>query len=496
MSAIPQNQMAATSERYADEMLPADRTPVSLDDVYGTGDGRALMSGIQAIVRLVLVQRRLDRGRGFDTAAFVTGYEGSPLGGLDLELDRARRRLDEEGVVFAPALNEELAATAVAGTQLLGDVPGHDHDGVVGFWYGKNPGLDRAADAIRHGNYSGTAPLGGAVAVIGDDPACKSSTLPSSSGSMARSLNVPLLSPSSVAEVVHLGLHAVALSRYSGLWTGLQIVADVADGSAVVDLGAKWPEIPAPDTTRVARTPLLLGPPSLDTEEELFGIRVPRALEYIRRASLNSVTIDPPRARLGIVAAGYSYATTLRALEDMGLDTEACHHLGLRLIKISVPWPLDGADLRRLTAGLEEVLVVEDKTAFIESQIKEALYGCPGQPMVLGKVDPDGRPLIPTKGSVDSDTIARVLAARIPADRMPAAARARIEALARRRRRLVLHLAPPPARTAAFCSGCPHNISTRSDDDQLVGLGIGCHIMAGFDTHGRGPPSGDDPDGR
>ncbi len=335
------------------------------------------MSGIQAVVRLVLDQRRLDRSRGFDTAAFVSGYEGSPLGGLDLELERARRRLDEEGVVFAPALNEELAATAVAGTQLLADVPGHDHDGVVGFWYGKNPGLDRAADAIRHGNYSGTAPLGGAVALIGDDPSCKSSTLPSSSVSMARSLSLPLLSPSSVAEVVHLGLHAVALSRCSGLWTGLQIVADVADGSAVVDLGAALPEIPPPDTTRVARTPLLVGPRALETEEEVFGLRLPRALEYIRAVSLNSVTIDPPRARLGIVSAGSTYATTLRALEDMGLDAEACRHLGLRLIKISAPWPLDGADLRRLTAGLEEVLVIEDKTAFIESQIKESLYGCP-----------------------------------------------------------------------------------------------------------------------
>ena len=238
----------------------ARRAEVTLDDVYAVGRGRVLMSGIQAIVRLVLDQRRLDHGRGLDTAAFVSGYEGSPLGGLDLELGRAHRRLDEEGVVFAPALNEELAATAVAGTQLLADVPGHDHDGVVGFWYGKNPGLDRAADAIRHGNYSGTAPLGGAVALIGDDPTCKSSTLPSSSLSMARSLSLPLLSPGSVAEVVRLGLHAVALSRYSGLWAGLQIVADVADGSAVIDLDSAWPEIPTPDRSRVAHTPLLVGP--------------------------------------------------------------------------------------------------------------------------------------------------------------------------------------------------------------------------------------------
>jgi indolepyruvate ferredoxin oxidoreductase len=485
MRVVPHNQRIAVSQSPGDEEQTLGGIQVSLDDVYATSDGRALMSGIQAIVRMVLEQRRLDRARGFDTAAFVSGYEGSPLGGLDLEFERAQSRLDDEGVVFAPGLNEELAATAVAGTQLLGDVPNHDHDGVVGFWYGKNPGLDRAADAIRHGNYSGTAPLGGAVALIGDDPTCKSSTLPSSSLAIARSLHLPLLSPSSVAEVVHLGLHAVALSRYSGLWAGLQIVADVADGSAVVDLGAAFPEIPAPDTSRLSRTPLLLGPRALETEKELFDIRLPRALEYVRRTSLNSITIDPPRARLGIVAAGYTYATTLRALEDMGLDAEACHQLGLRLIKISVPWPLDPADLRQLTAGLEEVLVIEDKEAFIESQIKEALYGSPDQPIVVGKFDLEGRPLVPASGSVNSDAVVRVLAARLPVDRIPAVGRAHIDALTRRQR-LVLHQAPPQARAAAFCSGCPHNISTRSDDDQLVGLGIGCHIMAAFDTHGRG----------
>jgi indolepyruvate ferredoxin oxidoreductase len=269
------------------------------------------------------------------------------------------------------------------------------------------------------------------------------------------------------------------------LWAGLQIVADVADGSAVVDLGAAFPEIPAPDTSRLSRTPLLLGPRALETERELFDIRLPRALEYVRRTSLNSITIDPPRARLGIVAAGYTYATVLRALEDMGLDDEACNQLGVRLIKISVPWPLDRADLRRLTAGLEEVLVIEDKAAFIESQIKEALYGGPDQPLVVGKFDHDGRPLVPANGSVNGDTVVRVLAARLPVDGIPAVGRTRIKAL-NRRQGLVLHLAPPPVRAAAFCSGCPHNISTRSDDDQLVGLGIGCHIMAGFDKRGRG----------
>jgi len=469
---------------FASTPAAAGRPSVRLEDVYGAGDGRALMSGIQAVVRLVLDQRRLDSRRGLDTAAFVSGYEGSPLGGLDLELGRARRRLVEEGVVFKPGLNEELAATAVAGTQLLARVPGHDHDGVVGFWYGKNPGLDRAADAIRHGNYSGTAPLGGAVALIGDDPTCKSSTLPSSSVSMAASLSIPLLSPGSVADVIRLGLHAVALSRYSGLWAGLQIVADVADGSAVVDLGAALSEIPDPETGRVALIPTLLGPRALEAEKDLMERRLPRALEYARLASLNAITLDSPRARIGIVAAGYTYSTVLRALEDMGVDAQTCVELGLRLIRISMPWPLTASEIRRMTSGLEEVLVIEDKASFIESQIKEALYGHAEQPVVIGKVDTDGRPLVPVEGSVDSDTVARVVAARIPADRLPASARSRVESLARRRR--IVLSAAPLQRTAAFCSGCPHNISTRAGTDQMVGLGIGCHIMAGFDEHGRG----------
>ncbi|MEV4089846.1 indolepyruvate ferredoxin oxidoreductase family protein, partial [Nonomuraea fuscirosea] len=220
--------------------------PVSLDDKYTASGGRVLISGIQALVRLTLEQRRLDQARGLDTRAFVSGYQGSPLAGVDLEMGRAKRFLDEAGVVFQAGLNEELAATAVAGTQLLGQVPGRRHQGVTGFWYGKNPGLDRAADAIRHANVAGTAPLGGAVAWIGDDPGCKSSTLPSSCEPMCQSLSMPLLAPSSVAEIIEYGLHAVAMSRATGLWVGLKIVADVADASSTVDLDPLRAGVPVP----------------------------------------------------------------------------------------------------------------------------------------------------------------------------------------------------------------------------------------------------------
>ncbi|HXW38665.1 MAG TPA: hypothetical protein VEJ44_03140, partial [Acidimicrobiales bacterium] len=353
--------------------------PVSLDDVYAEpgpdGPRRVLASGIQAIVRVILDQRRLDRDRGLDTGAFVSGYEGSPLGGLDLELGRAAAHLSAESVVFRPGLNEELAATAVAGTQLVPEVPGHRHDGVTGWWYGKNPGLDRAADAIRHGNYAGTTPLGGAVALVGDDPACKSSTLPSSSWAMAKSLCVPILSPGTVADVLRLGLHAVALSRASGLWAALQIVADVADASAVVDLVAADGVPVELSPRRPSRARLLLGPTALESESDLFEARLPAVLAYARAASLTTVVADSRRPRMAVVASGTAFAAVGRALSDLGLDGREGGECGLRLVRVDLPWPLDGEELARLTAGLDEVLVVEDKVPFIESQLKEALFG-------------------------------------------------------------------------------------------------------------------------
>ena len=395
------------------------------------------------------------------------------------------RHLDEDGVVFAPGLNEELAATAVAGTQLLAELPGHHHDGVVGFWYGKNPGLDRAADAIRHGSYAGTAPLGGAVALIGDDPTAKSSTLPSSSGSMARSLRLPLLSPGSVADVVRLGLHAVALSRYAGLWAGLQIVADVADAAAVVDLGAAWPEIPRsrhdpggppPAAGRTGRPrgrggPLRSPPPQ---GSRVLPAGVAQRASRSIRPGPGSGSWPPGTPTAPSCGRSRTWVWTTGPAPRSGCASSGSPCPG-RSDPPSFaidPWPRRGAGDR----GQGTVL---------ESQLKDALYGCAEMPRVVGKVDPEGRPLVPATGAIDADTVTRALAARLGPDRLPAAAAARLEALTRRPR-LVLHVDAPPARTPAFCSGCPHNISTRADDDQLVGLGIGCHIMAGFDAPAGG----------
>jgi indolepyruvate ferredoxin oxidoreductase len=461
------------------------RSSVTLEDKYLAKSGRVLMSGIEALVRLVLEQRWLDLDRGFNTSVFVTGYEGSPLGGLDLELQRARQWLDAAGAKFSPGLNEELAATAVAGTQLVPELARRRHDGVVGFWYGKNPGLDRAADAIRHANYSGTTPLGGAVAWIGDDPSCKSSTIPSSCEGVCRGLAVPVLAPASIAEVIELGLHAVALSRFAGVWTGLKMVPDIADGGATISVSSPADWVPRPDLTREAHPPMLVGPRSVDAEEHLFETRLPRVSAYAQEVGLNHVTFEPHRPRLGIVASGQAYASVLRALQDLGLDTDSQHALGLRLVKVAMPWPLDSAELRRLTSGLREVIVIEDKSAFIESQLKEALYRQSHQPVVVDKQDAYIHPLVPMYGAVDGDLVTRLLAARLPEHELPELAQARIHKL-HRPERINIKLTELPVRTPYFCSGCPHNISTLADGDQLVGLGIGCHIMAAYDTEGRG----------
>ncbi|WP_219414530.1 indolepyruvate ferredoxin oxidoreductase family protein [Pseudonocardia nigra] len=469
-------------------------TPVTLDDKYAADGGRVLMSGIQALVRLMLEQRRLDEGRGLDTRVFVSGYQGSPLGGLDMEMGRARRFLDPAGVVFRPGLNEELAATAVAGTQLLGQVPGRRHDGVAGFWYGKNPGLDRAADAIRHATMSGTSPLGGAVALIGDDPGSKSSTVPSSCEPMCQSLSMPLLAPGSVAEVVTYGLHAVALSRASGLWTGLKIIADVADASATVDVGALRHGIPAPQRVERGAPPVLLGTASLDAEHDMLTRRLDLARDYARTAGLNRVVFSARQARLGVLASGTAFAVVQRALDDLGLDEAAMDALGLRLIKLGMPFPVDADALAELTVGLDEVLVVEDKVPFLEGHLKQALYRRPGAPEVVGRRDGTGRPLLTARSTLGADDVARALAARIGPDRLPRAAAAHVEALApvRRSRIALPTITGPtlggdvPSRTPYFCSGCPHNTSTRAGDDTLVGVGIGCHAMVALDGGGRG----------
>ncbi|MFI9550058.1 indolepyruvate ferredoxin oxidoreductase family protein [Nonomuraea endophytica] len=436
----------------------------ALDDKYVRADGRVLMTGVQALVRLTLEQRRLDQERGLDTRIFVSGYRGSPLGGVDMEMERAAPYLEPAGVVFRSGLNEELAATAVAGTQLLERAPGRRHEAVTGFWYGKNPGLDRAADAVRHGMVSGTAPLGGVVAWIGDDPACKSSSVPSSCEQMCQSLSMPLLVPGSVEEVIELGLHAVAMSRASGLWVGLKMLADVADGSATVELAGRGEGVPPPDRGRAGSSGL--GGAVLDAEHDMRTRRLDLALAYGRKAGLNRVTSDSDGATLGVVAPGGAHAVVVRALEDLGPSAPR-----LRLVKLSMPFPVSDEELVELTAGLERVLVVEDKVSFVESRLKEALYRRPDAPEVVG------RSLLTARGTLGAEDVVRALATLNGEPPRP-------EPIVRRALPLVA------ARAPFFCSGCPHNTSTRTDDATLVGVGIGCHAMVALDGKGRGTQIG------
>ena len=453
-------------------VLPA----VELSDRYTAESGRVLLSGTQALVRLLIAQRRLDQQRGLRTGALVSGYPGSPLGGLDTEIARSSAFLEPLGVVFRPAVNEELAATAIAGTQLIDEVTGRRVDGVTGFWYGKTPGLDRAMDAIRHATISGTTHLGGAVALIGDDPTCKSSTIPGSCESLCRSLHMPLLAPASVHEIVELGLHAVAMSRATGVWTGLKITSDIADASSTVELGGEMATIPEPPTDGRGPAPVLLAPTSVTAEHDLVTNRWERVAEYSTLASLNRLAFDPTDPTTAIVAAGGAYATLQRAMQRLGVGHEELERMGVRVVQLRLPYPITPHDVATLIEPVDRVIVVEDKVAFVETQLKELLYGRPHAPAILGKRDGSGAELFGPRGALSVDDVVAGLSRLLPLDRVTSTGSAD-EPSQLRSRPALLGLPVVPSRTPFFCSGCPHNLSTRAPSDALVGAGIGCHAL-------------------
>ena len=470
----------------------ARETGVALSDKYDLDRGRIFLTGVQALVRLLLEQRRADRAAGLKTAALVSGYQGSPLAGFDREVARLGEDLRRESIFHVPGLNEELAATAVWGSQLANNLPGPRYDGVLGVWYGKAPGLDRAADALRHGNWVGCGPRGGAVALVGDDPSSKSSTLPSASEGLLADLAMPTLYPGTVADVLEVGRHAFELSRASGLWTAIKVVTNVADAVGTAELPDEpfSPRRPEIDPLTAHRpTGDLLAPFTLDLERSLFEVRIPRAIEYARANELNRVTLSGPDDWLGIAAPGKSYFEVRQAFSDMGLDEAELRRLGVRLLKISMPWPLDAETVREFARGLDEVLVVEEKRGFCEAQVKEGLYRVPGAPRVVGKLDEEGRPLLPATGELDAVQIAGAIVARLAQRADVAGLRERVE----RRRALRDRPAVPiggASRTPFFCSGCPHNRSTLAPDDSAVGIGIGCHTMVLLNPEGKGRLAG------
>ncbi len=472
------------------------RSTVRLDDKYLLEEGRIFLSGIQALVRLPVDQHRADVRAGLRTGTFVSGYQGSPLGTFDKELQRNGALCAEHDIHLQPGVNEELGATAVWGSQLAPSLPGAQRDGVVGLWYGKNPGLDRAADAIRHANFCGVPRHGGAVALVGDDPSCKSSTLPSAAEPMLAALMVPTLWPGTVQEILDLGRHAVALSRASGLWSALKIVTNVADaaGTAEVSPDRVMPIMPAYEVGgRVYHhkpNATMLAPDSLISERNLVNVRLQIAKQYARENDLNRVTVDGGSApRLGIVASGKTYRDLVQALQDLGLDTGQLRAAGVRVMQIRMPWPLDRQTLRDFAADLQEILVVEDKLPFLEAQFRDALYGTTEPPRIVGKHDEHDELLLPAEGELDADLIARAVARRLRAAGLVIpSVTARIQALEQAQRAKLVPL--PVVRTPFFCSGCPHNSSTVAADDELVGAGIGCHTMILLNPDGRGTITG------
>ncbi|TMQ96627.1 indolepyruvate ferredoxin oxidoreductase family protein [Actinomadura soli] len=444
--------------------------------------GRIAIGGVHALVRLLLDQRRADARRGWQTAGFVSGYRGSPLGGLDQQLMRDARLLDGNGIRFVPGVNEELAATAVYGSQLVDHLPGPRYEGVFGLWYGKAPGVDRSLDAFKHANWLGTSERGGVLAVVGDDPSAKSSTLPSATEGALAEAFMPVLVPASVGDVLRLGRHGFEMSRFSGAWTGFKVVTDVADSHETVDAE------PVPDPVlpefgwrgrpwKPTRRPGVDLKDTTSLEAEVLEGRLQAAAAYVSANGLDRVEGADGDAALGLVAAGRTYLELREALDRLGLDDAALARRGVRLLRLAMVYPLDAGRVREFARGLREIVVVEEKRAFIETQIRDVLYAAAERPAVYGKSGPDGAGLLPLDWGLDADRITKALA-RFLADRVGEEHVDLRDPVLRPRKPAVNLLAP--ARTPFFCSGCPHNRSTVVPDGSVAASGIGCHVMTVF----------------
>ncbi len=446
----------------------------SLDDRYTKESGTVYLTGIQALVRLPLEQMRRDRAAGLNTASFISGYEGSPLGGYDLTLNRASKLLREANVHFVPGVNEELAATAVWGSQMIHLLGKKKVDGVVGFWYGKGPGVDRAGDALRHANLSGTGPNSAAIALAGDDHACKSSTIPHQSDFSLMNLGIPTFYPGTSREILEFGLHAIALSRWSGNWVGMKMVTNVCDGGSTVALSPHFPNIQLPEGFAKHIDEKMIAPFTLKLELEVNRRRLEAARSYARLNTVNRSFGAKGGAKLGIVSAGKAFYDLMQALADIGIGGPELDRLGIRLAQFGMTFPIEPNFAREFAEGLETILVVEEKRSFLELQLRDVLYNLPNRPLILGKEDERGEALLSTGGEFDADVVARLLAGRLEQTSGLQSIKARrqlLEAIGMR----PSSLSPP--RRPNYCSGCPHNRSTLLLEGQIAGGGIGCSGM-------------------
>ena len=480
---------------------PVHPHEIGLEDKYTLPSGRAFMTGTQALVRLPMLQRVRDLAAGLNTGGFISGYRGSPVGGFDQALWKAQSHLTGHHIKFQPGVNEDLAATAIWGTQQVNLFPDAKYDGVFAMWYGKGPGVDRCGDVFKHANSAGTSKHGGVLVLAGDDHAAKSSTLAHQSEHVFKACCIPLLNPSSVQEYLDLGLHGFAMSRFSGCWVAFKCVTDVIESGAVVELDPRRVKTLTPPDFAMPPGGLNIRWPDgfLEQEARLLDYKVYAALAYCRTNKLDRIVWDSPRARLGIVTTGKSYGDTLQALADLGIDERVARDVGIRLYKVAMSWPLEPQGARRFSEGLEEILVVEEKRQVIEYQIKEELYNWREgmrPPRVVGKFDdngewsiaegqPAGNWLLPAHYELSPALITKALAsrfARLGLDQLlgnrlggkygEGVAYLEFKEKALARPRVVANRSP------YFCSGCPHNTSTRVPEGSRAMAGIGCHFMA------------------
>ena len=477
---------------------------VTLDDKYSLDHGRAFMSGVQALVKLPMLQRQRDALQGKNTAGFISGYRGSPLGGYDQALQKAAPYLKAQNIVFQPGVNEELAATALWGTQQLGFAPpgSNKFDGVFGIWYGKGPGVDRCSDVFKHANMAGTTPWGGVIAVAGDDHVAKSSTAAHQSDHIFKACGLPVFFPTSVQDILDLGQHAIAMSRFSGVWAGMKTIQEIVESSATAMIDPERVEIVIPEFDMPPGGLHIRWPDAaLEQEARLFDYKWYAALAYIRANKLNHNVIAGPNDRFGIIASGKAFNDTRQALLDLGLDDATCRRIGLRLHKVNVVWPLEAQTTREFATGLREILVVEEKRQVIEYQLKEELYNWRGdvRPNVLGKFDevegdfsggewsmpnPSAHTLLRANADLSPAIIARAVARRLRKLGLPEDVQARIDAqLAiltaqeQSMQTLLTKGVEGAERQPWFCSGCPHNTSTKVPEGSRAMAGIGCHFM-------------------
>src|SRR5579883_1062764 len=452
---------------------------VTLDDKYTLDKGRIYLTGIQALVRLPMMQRQRDVAAGLNTAGFISGYRGSPLGGLDQNLWQAKRHLAQHHIRFQPGINEDLAATAVWGSQQTNLFKGAKYDGAFAMWYGKGPGVDRCGDVFKHGNYAGSARHGGVLLLAGDDHAAKSSTLPHQSEYAFIDASIPVLNPAGVQDILDLGLYGWALSRFSGLWVGFKTITETVDSSASVYVDPRRIDILLPEDFALPPDGLNIRWPdqALEQERRLREWKLPAALAFARANRLDRIMLDSARPRLGILTTGKSYLDVRQALAELGIDDELAAAIGLRLYKVALTWPVEPEGLRRFARGLEEILVVEEKRPLIEEQLKDILYGGADQPRITGKRDERGALLLASTGELDPMRIARVIAERIARFHNSPRIADRLAYLAAKERQLA-NARPAIERIPYFCSGCPHNTSTRVPEGSRATAGIGCHYMA------------------